>query len=59
MQKDSDQEEDGNQKENSGEAHQKNLEEKMIRKKPLPQTSAKLRGSGEDTKLQKSWQFLE
>ena len=36
MQKD-DQEEDCDQKEDDRQTHQKNLEEKMIRKKPLPQ----------------------
>lgn len=47
MQKDSDQKEDCDQEENDRQTHQKNHEEKMIRKKPLLRPSVKLRRSGD------------
>lgn len=46
MQKD-DQEKDCDQEENGGQTHQKNIEEKMIRKKPPSRSSAKLKRAAE------------
>ena len=46
MRKEIQSDEDRDQKEDYEEKRQENRQKKMIRKKPLPQTSAKLRGSG-------------